>query len=141
MNDQSAPASLTPRLIKGLHADYEPTQWPGENTSGLRPYGDHVLVRMDACSAATAGGIILADDMIERMNMASESGCIFAIGGMAFKGYPEKPSVGDRVYVDKYAGVVARGADGGFYRVMSDTCVFAGLIDADAETQPSGVGR
>lgn len=139
----SAPASsLAPRLIKGLHADYEPEHWPGENTSGLIPYGDHVLIKMDTCSQATAGGIMLADDMRERMDMASESGCIYAVGSLAFAAYGQhRPKVGERVYVEKFAGVIARGADGGFYRVMSDTCVFAGLADPEAKDQPSGVGR
>lgn len=142
----SAPSAATspelaPRLIKGIHADYEPAQWPGENTSGLVPYGPNVLIKMDACAGATAGGIMLADDMIERMNLASESGCIFAIGVTAFGGYGEaKPKVGERVYVQKYAGVTARGADGGFYRVMDDTNVAAGLLNPDQAAQPSRVG-
>ena len=45
---QGSPApqasSLTPRLIKGLQADYETAEWPGENNSGLLAIGDYVLV-------------------------------------------------------------------------------------------------
>lgn len=131
-------SALPARLIKGLNADYEPAIWPGDNTSGLTPYGHYVLVKMDACSTSSMGGIVLTDEMVERMNEAAETGCIYAIGEGAFArfddGRPwvgEKPQAGDRVYVEKYAGVKAMGRDGGLYRIMSESCIAAGLVASE----------
>ena len=140
-------ASLQPRLIKGLQADFIPSIWPGKNTSGVKPYGKNVLVKMDECSAASAGGVMITDDMREKMTEGSETGCIFAIGPEAFRLFDDghrwsgvTPEVGERVYVEKYAGIRARGADGGVYRVMDYRNIAAGLIDPEAEAQPSKVG-
>lgn len=124
---------LAPRLLKGLNADYEEAAWPGENDSGLQPIGDYVLVKMDQCSSASRGGVLLTDEQIERMNEASESGCIYAIGAGAFARYDdgriwtgEKPSAGDRVYVEKYAGIKAMGRDGKMFRIMGYRNIAAG---------------
>lgn len=118
--------SLTPRLIKGTQADYTPApEYPGYDPSGIEPLGPNVLVRVDECSAVTAGGIHLADDMSERMTMASETGVIYAIGKTAWKGYApdERPQVGDRILFERFAGLTPRGADGAPYRVMADSCI------------------
>lgn len=132
-----APAErLAPRMIKGLQAEYTPAQWPGSNTSGLRVFGKNILVRMDQCAEASSGGIILTDDLRDRMDEASESGCIYAIGPAAHRIFDDgsrwegdKPKLGERVYVEKYAGVKARGADGALYRVMDERCIAAALSD------------
>lgn len=125
---------LAPRMIKGLHADYQAAIWTGSNTSGLRVFGKNILVRMDSCAARSAGGVHLTDEIIDRMDEASESGCIYAIGPAAHRIFDDgsrwegdKPQVGERVYVEKYAGVKARGADGALYRVMDERCIAAAL--------------
>ncbi len=112
-------------MLKGLQADYLEATWPGENTSGLKALGDYVLVRMDACSTATSGGIELPEDIVERMNEAAESGCLYHVGDGAFTRYDDgrpwtgsKPEAGERIYVEKYAGIKARGKDGAMYRIM-----------------------
>lgn len=118
---------LQPRLIKGMQADYVPVFWDGENRSGLVPYGPNVLVCMDPCSTSSAGGVLLTDDTTERMNEASVTGCIMAMGPEAFNGLKARPQVGDRVYIEKYAGTKARGKDSMFYRVMDDSCIACGI--------------
>lgn len=134
------PGTLAPRMIKGLNAAYDEAVWTGENTSGLTPYGHYVLVKMDTCSAKSAGGVGLPDEMRERMNEAAETGCIYAIGDGAFSrfddGRPwvgEKPKAGDRVYVEKYAGVKAMGQDGSLYRIMSENNIAAGLAPSEEQ--------
>ena len=121
-------------LLKGSQADFIPVYWPGINTSGLVPFGRHVLIRMDECSTTTTGGIILTDDKIDSMTAASETGCIFAIGPAAFRRFDDgsiwtgdRPAEGDRVYVERYAGCVAKGRDGGLYRMMDANCIYGGL--------------
>lgn len=138
---QPMSAALAPRLIKGLNATYDEAFWAGENTSGLRPLGDYVLVKMDQCSAASSGGVLLTDEQIERMNEAAESGCIYAIGAGAFlrlddgRAWPEaeRPAAGDRCYIEKYAGIKAMGKDGAMYRIMGYRNIAAGY-DKPQET-------
>lgn len=120
---------MKPRLIKGMQADYTTAAWPGENTSGLIPYGPNVLVCMDACSSTSAGGVMLPDDIIERMSEASVTGCIFAMGETAFRGEEFRPGIGQRIYIDKYSGIKARGLDGSFYRIVDEKCIACGIID------------
>lgn len=127
---------LQPRLIKGMQADYHPMFWQGSNPSGLKPYGPNVLVQMDPCSATSAGGIALPDEIIDRMNEASVTGCIVDMGPEAFSALTDRPKVGDRVYIEKYAGTKARGKDGSLYRAMDDSCVVCGI--ADDATQVEG---
>lgn len=124
---------LTPRLIQGLQATFEPAVWTGQNTSGLKPFGEYVLVKMDAASPTSSGGVMLTDELIERMTEAAESGCVYAIGALAFKRHgPDCPKVGERVYIEKYAGLKAMGRDGATYRIMEDKCIAAGQADLEA---------
>lgn len=136
--------TLEPRLLKGTQADYQlAPDFPGYNPSGLLPLGPNVLIRIDTCSQATAGGVMLADDMIEKMDAASESGVIYAIGKTAWRGYSEdeRPQLGNRVYFQRYSGLTGNGGDGGRYRIMDESCI-ACLLDPAAQDQsiPSNVG-
>lgn len=126
-------AGLQPRLIKGNQADYEPASWPGHNDSGLIPFGDYVIVKMDQCSGKTKGGVSLPDELIERMNEAAESGCVYEAADGAFTRYDDgrpwtgaKPEPGDRVCIEKYAGIKQRGPDGAMYRIMGYRSIAAG---------------
>jgi chaperonin GroES len=117
---------VEPRLIKGLHADYKPAAWNGQDTSGIRPLGPHVVVLPDECSDITTGSVHLPLDIVEKMNLASEQGVIVKLGGSAFSIYEdgrpwkldERPQPGERIYFEKYAGRLARGIDGVMYRIM-----------------------
>lgn len=133
--------SLEPRIIQGLQAQYDRAEYPGSNTSGLRPIGTNVLVLMDSVSQKTAGGILLEPGMIEKMDHASESGVIVQVGAAAFRFYDDgspwndvHPQPGDRVYTERYAGRECRGQDGRTYRMMTYTCI-AGLEDAPVPVQ------
>ncbi len=131
MNHQAQPIGPAdvpaPRLHKGIQGAFIEADWPGSNISGLRPFGDYVLVKMDAAAPTSPGGVILTDEEVERITLGAESGCIFAIGSLAFKAHgPDHPGIGERVYVEKYAGIKAMGQDGALYRIMEDKCVAAG---------------
>lgn len=124
--------SLQPRLIKGLHAEYAPAKWDGRDTSGVKCVGKTVLVLMDTCADITTGGITLPPDLIEKMNLASESGVLVKAAEGAFlvneDGTPWsgfKPEPGDRVYVEKYAGRLVKGRDGQTYRLMDYAAIGA----------------
>ena len=112
-------------LIKGLHADYIPAKWDGNDTSGVRVVGKTVLVLMDECSSTTKGGIEIPADVVEKMSMAAETGVLDAVSPGAFllnedmtPWTGEKPCAGDRVYIEKYAGKQIKGRDGKTYRIM-----------------------
>ncbi len=135
--------TLAPRLLKGVQADYIPSEWAGSNTSGFTPYGKHILVRVDECSPKTAGGLDLPDDMVWKMTQAAETGCVYAMSEEAFMFYDngrawsgDRPQVGDRIYFERFAGVPMVGKDGAAYRTMDFRCVYAGLDKtATEETQ------
>lgn len=115
--------TMTPRLIKGMQADYVQAPWDGHDTSGCVPLGPNVLIKMDVCSTTTSGGVMLVDDMTERMTNASVTGCVVRMGTTAFKNDPEPPAIGERVTIVKYAGEICIGDDGEFYRVVDEQAV------------------
>lgn len=126
---------LAPRLIKGMQADYVPAPWDGHDTSGCYPRGPNVLIKMDVCSSTTSGGIMLVDEMTERMTSASVTGCVVRVGGDAFKADRDPPVAGERVTIVKYAGEVCIGDDGEFYRVVDENAVVC--VRRPVETQES----
>jgi co-chaperonin GroES (HSP10) len=147
MNEQTA----TPRLLRGLQAEYDRAEYPGGNFSGCRPTGKNILVLMDQCASASSGaagaallaeeglapkngtasiGALLPPEMIVQMNLASESGVICAMGAEAFSYYDDgtkwtdyKYQPGDRVFTERYSGKHFMGRDGRMYRLMSYSCV------------------
>lgn len=117
-------------LQRAPAGEYLAVTYPGENPSGIEVFGTHVLVRMDPFAPVTSGGIMWTDAEIERKTAISVTGCVYAIGGAAFTHFTNgmkwagpRPEVGDRVFVEQYAGIPAQGADGNAYRVMEYTCV------------------
>ena len=126
---------IAPRLIHGIVAKYAQAEWPGENTSGLTVYGKNVLIRMDQVDNVQAPGrVLLPDNVVDIQTAAATTGCIYEIGPEAFRHFDDgavwvgnHAKVGDRVYVEKFSGIVAMGQDGGFYRIMNYNCIAAGL--------------
>jgi co-chaperonin GroES (HSP10) len=118
-------SSLPQRLLQNMQGTFIPARWTGVNTSGYTPIGRNILVRMDMMANMTAGGVILPDAKIDAMNEASETACIYALGPGAFKSYRdgrawtgEALRVGDRIYIEKYAGIQCRGRDDMVYRLI-----------------------
>jgi len=134
----------TVKLQKAAAGEYIAVTFEG-NTSGIEVFGTHVLVRMDPFSPVTSGGIQRIDAEVERKTAQSVTGCIYGIGGAAFSHFTNgmkwsgaKPDIGDRVFVEQYAGIPAMGADGNHYRVMEYTCVAGRMTTYGA--QP-GIGE
>lgn len=102
------------------------------NQSGIEPVGTKVLVLTDSIGDLTSSGkLAIPPDVVERMTMAITTGVIAAMGGGAMTDWPNSdrkwpgkiPSVGDRVHLAKYAGIVVPGKDGKRYRLIQDTDV------------------
>jgi co-chaperonin GroES (HSP10) len=133
---------MAQRTVPRMQGDYVAAPWDGTNPSCIQPLGKNVLVRMDVFVSTFGGGkLAFLEDQVERMNLGSESGTIYAIGDQAFKhNYDHttndgvKPVAGDRVYCEKYAGREIMGDDGVKYRLMADGCI-AGLYRSEPSTQ------
>jgi chaperonin GroES len=134
--------SPLPKLLKSSqNHEFILAEYSGKNESGYMPLGDMVLIAFDKAADTTSGGISLPENIVERMDLASESGVIVALGSEAFRwiadrtrewqGY--KPQPGDRVYMERYSGQLIKGVDGKTYRLATDKCVGAVKIDPDAE--------
>jgi chaperonin GroES len=122
--------ALNEKILNVRRAQYIPAPFFGKNESGCIPIGDRVLVRPDI-AAETSGNLKLPDSVVERAQLSASSGVIVALGDDAFtwnfdrtRPYGgEKPQVGDRVFMDVYAGKVILGDDGVEYRLIDDKCV------------------
>ena len=121
---------MKPRLLTTRRAEYIPAPYFGKNESGCTPIGDRVLVRPDI-AASSSGNIKLPQEVQDRAQLAGGTGVLIARGDDAFfwntdrtklwSGY--RPSEGDRVYFERYAGKVILGDDGVEYRLMDDKCI------------------
>lgn len=91
----------------------------------------NVVVEIDPVEEVTKGGIILVKEKVERERLACEEGTLVAISPLAFTyaEWPEgahKPEVGDRVMVNRYAGIL-REHEGKDYRIVEDKSLVAVL--------------
>lgn len=119
---------LTQKVALRSKGQRLPAIWLGKNTSGCEPIGDKVLIKPDIFLEKTETGVLMTDDYTERMQLATQSGVIVAVGDDAFTwsadrmrpfgGY--KPKVGDRVYYERYAGAEVEGDDNSQYRLIED---------------------
>ena len=124
---------MQPKLIQTELAKYTPAVWTGKNESGYLPIGDMVLILTDQVASSSSGGIKFPEDVVERLNMAAETGTIAAVGPGAFSWSHDrkrpfegrKPSPGDYVFIERYAGQLISGKDGLKYRLMADKQVGA----------------
>lgn len=124
------PRGLAKKLVMTALGEYAPAEWKGENTSGISPIGDRVLVLPDGPAEKL---LALPEETKERMAMAAETGVIVAIGDSAWAWNADrtrpfsgaKPVPGQRVWFERYAGSMQHGKDGSLYRLMSDNCIGA----------------
>lgn len=100
------------------------------NTSGIHPVEYKVLVKPNEVERKTKGGLILADETIEREAFGRQEGVLVAASPMAFtfQDWPEgavKPGLGDMVMFSKYQADQVLGEDGETYWIMNDKSVMA----------------
>lgn len=116
-----------------------------QNTSGIYPLGDRVLIRPDEIEKTSPGGIIIVDPDAKHA-MAQSIGTVIAVGPdcwvdhvergpsgtttVGFSGPFAKP--GDRVCFAKYGGLQVPGKDGQPYRIMNDVDITA-RVDEDVD--------
>jgi len=110
-----------------------------QNTSGIYPKGDRVLIRPDEVEEVSEGGIILID--AKKVQMAQSIGTLVACGPDCWTDHwitdetgkvkevqgrrEDYAKPGDRVIYAKYCGLQLTGADGEEYRLMNDEDITA----------------
>mgnify|MGYP003661173277 FL=1 len=94
-----------------------------------QPTGWRILVLPFKMKDKTKGGVILAEDTLERQQVASQVGLVLAMGPQCYKDkerYPEGPwcKVNDWVMFARYAGSRVK-IEGGEIRMLNDDEVLA----------------
>lgn len=95
-----------------------------ENTSGWKPTGHRVLVKVEKVERTTEGGIIIPDAISDKEQLGQDGGVVIELGNTAYSDQKEpwcKP--GDYVKFGRYAGQLIRpkeASDGIEYRVLND---------------------
>jgi chaperonin GroES len=94
-----------------------------------KPTGWRLLVLPFKMKEKTKGGVILAEDTVERQQGASQVGLVLAMGPQCYKDkerYPEGPwcKVNDWVMFARYAGSRVK-IEGGEIRMLNDDEVLA----------------
>ena len=94
------------------------------NTSGWKPTGHRVLVKVTKVEEVSQGGIIIPKDVTKREQLGQDGGIVVEVGNTAYSDQ-ESPwcKVGDYVKFGRYAGQLIRpkeASDGIEYRVLND---------------------
>jgi chaperonin GroES len=94
-----------------------------------KPTGWRILVLPFKMKEKTKGGVILAENTLERQQVASQVGLVLAMGSQCYKDkerYPEGPwcKVNDWVMFARYAGSRVK-IEGGEMRMLNDDEVLA----------------
>lgn len=105
------------------------TMTPAINLSGIHPVDFVVLVWLDPVKTVTEGGIIIPDTSLERTQLAQNLATLVESGGRAFSDWKGRiPQPGDRILVNKYAGMAPGGeADEDLHRLCMDKDITAVL--------------
>jgi|HubBroStandDraft_4_1064222.scaffolds.fasta_scaffold112712_3 chaperonin GroES len=123
---------LAPRFVVTQYGSYGMVEWTGRNESGIRAWHNKVLVLPDQ-AAGMVGSIIIPEAIKDTIGAAATTGIIVSVGDGAFRygtdgnqWVGERPTPGDRVYFQKYAGQEHEGRDGLLYRIMEDRSIAGG---------------
>jgi co-chaperonin GroES (HSP10) len=94
------------------------------NTSGWKPTGHRVLVRVEQVERKTESGIIIADITADKEQLGQDSGIVVELGNTAYSDQETHwCKVGDYVKFGRYAGQLIRPNetnDEHEYRVLND---------------------
>lgn len=100
-----------------------------ENTSGLKPLGRAVLVKQ--YEPERKGSLIAIPDHVQERTAAIDvRAVVVAIGTHCWPDEPQRAWVGDKVFISRMAGFLARGTkDGELYRFVNDRDIFAAITE------------
>ena len=122
---------LKPALLDKIEAEKKPeVDLSKKESSKLpEPTGWRLLVLPFKMKEKTKGGVILAEDTLERQQVASQVGLVMAMGSQCYKDkerYPEGPWCKEKDWImfARYAGSRIK-IDGGEMRLLNDDEVLA----------------
>jgi co-chaperonin GroES (HSP10) len=106
------------------------------NNSGIQPLEYNVLVLPKDVERKTKGGLLLAEQTVEKEEFGRTEGILVAVSPMAFTfaDWPAdapKPRLGQRVMFSKYQGVSVQGRDGKAYWIIKDKSLMAVIEDSE----------
>lgn len=95
------------------------------NDSGLKPLGRAVLVK--TYEPERKDSLIAIPDFVQERGATLESRAVVVeVGPACWPDEPARALPGDKVFISKFAGFIARGpADGELYRLVNDRDIFA----------------
>lgn len=114
--------SLDPKLLDASALDRMP-----------KPTGWRILILPYKGSGKTKGGVLIADETIERNTLATVVGYVLSVGPLAYEDKEKFPTgpwckKGDWVMIGRYAGTRFR-IEGGEVRIINDDEVIATILD------------
>ena len=86
--------------------------------SKVEPLADRAVLKVEKLEEKTAGGIILPDNHLDKMNMGQTFATVEAMGELCMLDCDVRPKVGDRVLIIKNAGL-QYDLDGEEYRIVN----------------------
>lgn len=101
------------------------------NNSGIHPVEYKVLIKAAEVEKKTAGGVLLPDEHISRLEGAVMKGEVIEISSAAFDFLDngQQVVVGNMVLFAKFAGQIQEGKDDVKYRLVNDKDIMAILDD------------
>lgn len=102
-----------------------------QNESGLKPLGRAVLVRMIELEQLKASIIAIPEHVRKNSSVMEQKAEVIEIGAAAWEDEKEpRCEVGDKVFITKFAGMVAIGEhDGKLYRLVNDRDIFCKITE------------
>ena len=98
---------------------------PLHKEAGFTPQGHRVLLKIHKVEEKTDGGIILPDELREKLTTAHLDATVLAMGESAFAANYLKPKIGDVVKIVRYAGNLYDGEDKEPTRIVNDEDIVA----------------
>lgn len=98
----------------------------------INPKGTKVLVEPNEIPETTEGGIVIPDSVRDRERYGSVRGVLIAVGKDAWLGTEPFAKIGDKVFIAKYSGIIAKDGDKA-YLILNDEDVLA-TITEDGES-------
>lgn len=132
--DEGDPIDITAAYVKEEERVMDPTKLPASALARMpQPTGWRILILPYRGSGKTKGGILMADETIERNSIATVVGYVLAVGPEAYSDttrYPTGPwcKKGDWVMIGRYAGARFR-IEGGEVRIINEDEVIATIAD------------
>jgi co-chaperonin GroES (HSP10) len=132
--DEGDPIDITAAYVKEEERVMDPTKLPESALARMpQPTGWRILILPYRGSGKTKGGILMADETIERNSVATVVGYVLAVGPEAYADKTKFPTgpwckKGDWVMIGRYAGARFR-IEGGEVRIINDDEVIATIVD------------